>query len=120
MSSGKDPSVRLQHIIENIDGILSHTDGLAFEAIVGNFVLIRAVERSIQIISEAAKELPPELRSLEPDVPWQGIIGIGNFLRHEYYRINHNDIRSILTVHLPALRPAVIRLMARLDGETES
>ncbi|MCE7029736.1 DUF86 domain-containing protein [Jiella avicenniae] len=117
MTSAKDPRVRLQHILENIDGILSHTDGLTFETILGDFVLIRAVERSIQIISEAAKELPADLRSREPDVPWQGIIGIGNFLRHEYYRINHNDIRSILVVHLPALRPAVIRLMARLDGE---
>ncbi|ORE97726.1 HepT-like ribonuclease domain-containing protein [Aurantimonas sp. 22II-16-19i] len=116
MVSAKDPRVRLQHILENIDGILSHTEGLAFETIVGDFVLVRAVERSIQIISEAAKELPPELRSQEPDVPWQRIIGIGSFLRHEYNRINQNDIRSILAVHLPALRPAIIRLMTRLDG----
>lgn len=114
MRSAKNPRVRLQHMLENINGILDHTSGLQFDAILSDYLLIRATERGLQIISEAAKELPPEIRALEPDVPWSQIIGIGNFLRHEYYRINESDIRSILEVHLPALLPAVERLMKRL------
>ncbi|TFF19903.1 DUF86 domain-containing protein [Jiella endophytica] len=114
MSSAKDPRVRLGHILENIDGILAHTEGLTFDAILADFLLIRATERALQIISEAAKELPAELRDQEATVPWQKIISLGNFLRHEYYRINESDIQSILDVHLPALRPAVLRMMERL------
>lgn len=57
--SAKSPFVRLRHMLENIDGILAGTDGMSAEQISGSYILLRAVERSVQIISEAAKELPP-------------------------------------------------------------
>ena len=112
MVSAKSPQIRLRHILENIDGILSATAGLAAAEVMSSFVLIRAVERAVQIISEAAKELPQEMRDVEPDVPWQEIIRIGNILRHEYYRIREDILIDILQVDLPKLRPAVIRLIA--------
>ena len=55
------------------------------------------------------------MRALEPDVPWPEIIGIGNLLRHEYYRIKTSEIRAILTDHLPRLRPAIVRLLAKFQ-----
>ena len=72
------------------------------------------VERAIQIISEAAKELPEEVRSLEPDIPWRNIIGIGNFLRHEYYRVDPHVLDGVLRNELPRLKQAIIRLMQSL------
>ena len=74
--------------------------------------MIRAVERAVQIISEAAKELPQAMRDSEPEVPWQQIIRIGNVLRHEYYRIREDVLVDILQTDLPELRPAVVRLLA--------
>lgn len=115
MTSAKHPRVRLQHMLENIDGVLDATAGLQIEAILGSFVLIRTTERALQIISEAAKELPDELRAMEPDVPWKAIIGIGNFLRHEYYRLNPTVLATALSDELPKLRPAVLRLMERVQ-----
>ena len=112
MISAKSPQVRLQHILENIDGILSATADMTSAEVMSSFVLIRAVERAVQIISEAAKELPQEIRDAEPDVPWQEIIRIGNILRHEYYRIREDILVDILQTDLPKLRLAVIRLLA--------
>lgn len=112
MVSAKSPEVRLRHILENIDGILSATTGMSAAEVMGSFVLIRAVERAVQIISEAAKELPSEMRNAEPDVPWQDIIRIGNILRHEYYRVREDVLIDILEIDLPKLRPAVLRLLA--------
>lgn len=114
MVSAKHPGVRLQHMLENIDGLLDATAGLQIDTILDSFILIRTTERALQIISEAAKELPLEVRATEPDIPWKDIIGIGNFLRHEYYRINAADIQAILVEGLPELRLAVLRLMERL------
>lgn len=118
MVSAKSPNVRLQHILFEIDEITSMTKGMAASGILGSYLHLRAVERALQIISEAAKELPAELIATEPDVPWKKIIGIGNFLRHEYCRINSTDIQSILETHLPVLRQAVKRLIARLERES--
>ncbi|MGV1847942.1 MULTISPECIES: HepT-like ribonuclease domain-containing protein [unclassified Rhizobium] len=73
------------------------------------------MERCIQIISEAAKELPSEMRASEPDIPWRAIIGIGNLLRHEYYRIRPGDLWDIIHVHLPKLRPAIARLLSEAE-----
>ena len=105
-------------MLENIDGIIAGTEGHDFETMMTDFVLRLAVERALQIISEAAKELPEDVRRREPDVPWRQIISLVNYLRHEYYRINQSDIQSILQTHLPALRPAVLRLLNGLDPET--
>ena len=58
--SAKDPLVRLQHILDQIDGIEAATRGLTYENIIDNFIYERGVERAVQIISEAAKELPEE------------------------------------------------------------
>ena len=93
MISAKLPQVRLQHMLENIDGVLDITAGQTISAILESFVLIRATERALQIISEAAKELPPDVRDREPGVPWKNIIGIGNLLRHEYYRLDPGGAR---------------------------
>ncbi|HEB79602.1 MAG TPA: DUF86 domain-containing protein [Rhodospirillales bacterium] len=43
----------------------------------------RAVERGIEIISEASRQIPPEMKSNYPDIHWQEIASIGNLLRHE-------------------------------------
>ncbi|MEZ5890888.1 MAG: HepT-like ribonuclease domain-containing protein [Xanthobacteraceae bacterium] len=100
-------------MIDEIDAVLAMTEGLSAEQIVDDYRNRRAVERAIQIISEAAKELPPEVRAEEPDMPWASIIGIGNMLRHEYYRIKVEHVQDIVLSHLPQLRPAVARLLAR-------
>ncbi len=116
MISAKLPQVRLQHMLENIDGVLDITAGQTISAILESFVLIRATERALQIISEAAKELPPDVRDREPGVPWKNIIGIGNLLRHEYYRLDPAVLDDILTNGLPPLRAAVLRLLEQFKA----
>jgi uncharacterized protein with HEPN domain len=113
--SAKDPRVRLQHILDQIDGIEAATRGLTYENIIDNFIYERAVERAVQIISEAAKELPEVLRQKYPNVHWRPIIGVGNLLRHEYYRINAREMWDIVQVHLPELRPVIVQMVRDLS-----
>jgi len=113
--SAKLPAVRLRHILEQIDGIAAAIEERPFEEIAERFVYQRAIERAVQIISEAAKELPPELRSAHPDANWLPIIKIGNLLRHEYYRIRSRDMWEIAVVHLPQLRPIIVEMLNELE-----
>ena len=115
MMSAKLPQVRLRHIIDSIDGIVEATAGLEASEITESFVLMRALERSVQIISEACKELPAEMRASEPAMPWSDIIGIGNILRHEYHRVRDETLLDILVVHLPALRRVAATMLQRLE-----
>lgn len=113
MGATKSPQVRLLHILENIDAIEAATRDRSDGDLTGDYLVQRALERAIEIISEAAKSLPPQLRDSEPDVPWKEIIGIGNLLRHEYYRIRNETMIDILRNQLPTFRPAVVRLLDR-------
>ncbi len=119
MASAKLPSVRLQHMLDEIDAVLAATKGFSAEEIMGDYLKRRAVERAIQIISEAAKELPANIRAEEPDMPWANIIAVGNYLRHEYYRIKVDIMQQILAERLPQLRPAVARLLQRHGSGAE-
>ena len=114
MSSAKSPLVRLQHIKHEITALVSSVEGLGDDEILASHVHRRALERSVEIVSEAAKALPDRLRETEPAVPWKDIIGIGNLLRHEYYRIDDTTMLSILRDHLPMLVVAVERMEYRL------
>lgn len=75
----------------------------------------RAVERAVQIVSEAAKALSPDYLAKYPNAPWTSIVGIGNILRHEYQRLDDKQLWEIATVHLPKLQPIVMQMLAELD-----
>jgi len=115
MQFNRSAEVRLRHILEHIDAIRESTRNLTAEQISHDYLVIRALERSVEIVSEAAKAIPEDIRIHEPDVPWKDIVGIGNLLRHEYYRIDQTRMVEILNGHLPKLRQAIVRLLASLD-----
>jgi uncharacterized protein with HEPN domain len=116
MSPAKQPEIRLQHILREIDGVASSIAGRSFEDVFGEYVLERAIERAIEIVSEAAKALPGDLCDRHKAVEWRAIISIGNRLRHEYYRLSQAQLWEIATVHLPALRPVVLSMLDDLSG----
>lgn len=115
MAASKSPQLRLFHIRDEIDGVTAALRSVSFEEYRQSFMLRRAAERAVQIISEAAKALPPELTARHPDAPWTAIVGIGNILRHEYQHIDDHRLWEILTVHLPELRPIILNMIAEIE-----
>jgi uncharacterized protein with HEPN domain len=96
-------------ILDAIGMIEQFTVGMDFEAFRSNPMAVAAVERKLQIISEAAIRLGNEAEKSIPNLPWRDIRGIGNQLRHAYERINMETIWSAVTDDLPALKAAVLR-----------
>jgi uncharacterized protein with HEPN domain len=66
-----------------------------------------AVERELQIITEAAYRLTPEDESLCPGPDWKALRGMGNILRHAYHRINDEAVWATVREDLPPLKAAV-------------
>jgi uncharacterized protein with HEPN domain len=81
MAASKSPRARLLHIRDEIEGVATTIRGLSFSQYQNSYMHRRVVERAVQIVSEAAKALPPDLME-EHEAPWSSIIGIGNILRH--------------------------------------
>jgi uncharacterized protein with HEPN domain len=70
-----------------------------------------AVERQLQIITEASIRLTDEDRALCPGIPWQALRGLGNRLRHAYHTIDNEQIWNIVCKDLPPLKEAIERTM---------
>lgn len=114
MAATRSPRVRLLHIRDEIDAVNDVVRGVTYEQYQNSYILRRAVERAVQIVSEAAKALPQDLCSRYPEAPWSAIVGVGNILRHEYQRVDDRRLWDIATSHLPQLSPVIKRMLADL------
>ena len=111
MAASRNPRVRLLHIRDEIDSASAAVRGVDFNAYRDNYMLRRAIERALQIISEAPRALPSDLLAQHPDAPWDAIIGIGNVLRHDYHAIDAKRLWEIATGDLPKLRPVILKML---------
>jgi len=98
-------------IRDAISGIEEVTAAATFETYATSWGMQRAVERGLEIISEASRHLPADLKALAPDIPWRQIAAIGNLLRHEYQRADAMATWNIVKEHLPRLAVATDRLI---------
>jgi uncharacterized protein with HEPN domain len=88
--------VRLEDIDEAITGIGRALAGVDEDAFAESWTLQRAVERGLEIISEASRAIPEADKLKHPEVPWMQIAGIGNVLRHEYHRVEPAIVWNIM------------------------
>ena len=116
MPHGHDLEARLHDILDEIKGIRDATIGLSHEIFEDVWVIRRASERGIEIISEASRHIPDDLKSQTSDIPWREIAGIGNVLRHNYENISSKVVWDIITRHLDPLEEAVRSLLARIES----
>ena len=80
-------------------------------------MLRQAIERNVEIISEASRKLPAELTDAHPDVAWKKIRDIGNILRHAYPDVEPEKIWEIATVHIRPLKAAVAAMIEAVKAE---
>ena len=103
---------RLDHIlnaIQSIEGIIakhSRTD------IANDMILRMAFERLFEIVCEATRHIPAEIRQREPEIDWRGIIDLGNVLRHAYDGIDTTRLLKDAREDLPPLKAFVERILA--------
>ena len=74
-----------------------------------------AMERGLEIVSEASRRIDPDLKSTEPDIAWTGIAGMGNILRHDYDKVDFAVVLRTAIEDLPPLKAALLRMRARVE-----
>ena len=107
----RTPLLALTDIVDAIMRIERYTAGLTRTTFVEDDLHRDAVERCIEIISEASRRLPGELKAQHPSIPWQRSAAIGNVFRHEYDEVSPGLVWEVVSLHLPAPKQAVEQLM---------
>ena len=112
----REPRERLLDILEAISAIERYLDRgkAAFEQ---DELLQAWFVRNLQIIGEAARALPDEVRALAPDIPWPKIIGMRNVLVHGYFEIDTGIVWEAANRDVLAIKPRVDKLVRRLKRQ---
>jgi uncharacterized protein with HEPN domain len=98
-------------ILQSIDHIGEFIAGIDFEGYQEDRKTRSAVERELQIITEAAIRLGDEAETLCPGPDWKGFRGMGNILRHVYHRVNDELVWNTVKEELPPMRTAVLNAL---------
>jgi len=101
--AAKTPLVPLTDIRDAIRRIRRYTKGKSLTGFERNELTRDAVERCIEIISEASRRLPAAMKGKHPEIPWEKVAAIGNVFRHEYDEISPPLVWQVVKDHLPAL-----------------
>jgi len=111
----RSPLLRIHDMLESIRGIEKALAGKTFREYERSWVLRSAVERGIEIISEASRHLGRDLKARHKDVRWKDIAGMGNILRHDYQRVDASIIWRAVKDDLPPLKEALLDLRGSLE-----
>jgi uncharacterized protein with HEPN domain len=112
----KDPAIYIRHMLEAIANIEADTAGYDFEKFRSDRRTRQLVERNLEILSEASRRLPTELKEGEAQIPWRAIAGIGNVLRHDYHETYPTVLWDTCTKDLMPIREALARIGALIAG----
>lgn len=115
--ASRSTRVRLDDMRDAVEGIRQTLAGASYEQFAAVWHLQKATERGLEIISEASRAIPDELKSGEPEIPWQAIAAIGNILRHEYQRVEPRIVWNIVDQHLSRLKEAVDRMVLQASAD---
>lgn len=104
--------ILLEEILEAIELLTRYTEGLTFEAFVQDIEKQDSVIRRLEIIGEAVKGVPEEIRRRHPSIPWRDIAGARDVLIHEYFRVDLKMTWDMVQDDLPVLAREVRRILA--------
>jgi uncharacterized protein with HEPN domain len=99
----------------HIDLATEFVAGIGYEAFRDDTRTVYAVTRCLEIISEASRRLPDEVKTRHPSIAWKDMAGAGNVYRHDYEDVAAKLVWNTVQLALPALRDVIARELAALE-----
>jgi uncharacterized protein with HEPN domain len=104
----------LDDMIGSAEKVMLYTDGLDQERFVASGLNYDATIRNLELIGEAATNIPDEVRAQHPQIPWRLVIATRNRLIHGYLGIDNDTLWSIIQQNIPELLEQLQRLKSGL------
>jgi uncharacterized protein with HEPN domain len=104
---GRKQRFFVEDILESIKKIERYIENMSYKDFEKNELIVDAVIRNIEIIGEASRNIPDDIRDKYTDIPWKRMIGLRNIATHEYFGIDVSIIWEIITVNLPETKPKI-------------
>ena len=108
--SKREPALYLSDIKDCIKKLEKYVKNMSFGQFCDDSKTIDAVVRNIEIIGEAANNMPKELKKKYPDIPWTKIIGMRNIISHEYFGIDTSTVWETVILRIPELKKSLRKI----------
>jgi uncharacterized protein with HEPN domain len=111
MSPERNWKIRVEDILEGISKIREYTRGMTYEQFSEDSKTVDAVIRNMEIIGEAAGNIPLEIQKKYPDLAWVEMRGMRNLMAHEYFGVSLPILWHTIELDLPALENGLRELL---------
>lgn len=108
----RDYKVYLDDIAESIEKIEDYTQGKSWSDFANDTKLQDAVLRRLEIIGEAVKHIPDEIKGKYPEVEWKKIAGARDIFAHEYFGVKLERVWDTIVNDLPPLKQQAEKLLS--------
>lgn len=105
----------LDDILESVEKIRRFTEGMSYEEFVDDPKTVDAVLRNFEVIGEAAKNVPDDIRKEYSDVPWSEMAGMRDTLIHGYATVELQIVWETIRKEIPTLRTRIESVRDELD-----
>ena len=107
----------LKDILDAVRKIENYTENLSYEEFLKDELRQDGVVKNLEVIGEAVKNIPDDLRNKKPDVEWKKIAGLRDILTHEYFGINLEIVWDVIWNKIPGLKMNVIDLLSEIKNQ---
>ena len=96
---------RIYHILQHAATIRRRIKGLTEETLFADIDKTEATLHGLTVIGEAVRAMDDAFKDTHPNIPWRSIVGMRNFIVHEYEEIDHGLVWKAISIDLPTLTP---------------
>lgn len=105
----------IQDIIEAMNAAMEFVSSITYDDFVKDTKTIYAVVRAVEIIGEAVKNIPEDVRKKYPEIPWREMAGMRNKVTHEYFGVRLERVWEVIKKDIPDLKPLFEKILKELE-----
>jgi uncharacterized protein with HEPN domain len=101
----------IEDMLDAMDKAEILVEDIVFDQFAADFRINFAVDRALEIIGEAAKRLPMEVRTRYPDIPWRGMAGMRDRIIHSYDQVDLQIVWDVIKRDIPTIKPQLQQIL---------